>query len=329
MERELDASISVSGSPPAGWDEFLLKNEFGTFYQTSHYADYASKDAGLKPFFLTASESSVTVGKLLLFKGSRFQNLLANLPVHQLTTRISRAVLPSFLWVYGPVAINDTAAKALVGKAVEISGGRLANCTPHPLSGFGPLLSGAGLKESKWATFIIDLGMSESELWKNVDHSARKLVNRTLEQVDVVQVESEEDYQSYFQIVNENRKRNGVHPYRYSARLWRAWRGTGSGAVFVAKEKQTGSILAGLGISCFNGYVNEWGAGTSAAALEKKIYAQDAVKWSVIKWAKEKGFRFFDLTGVNPSPANEKEKGIFRFKEKWGGKLVEYGVFRS
>ena len=320
-------NVSVSEKPPAGWDAFLSQSEFGTFYQTSLYSSYAEREAGFKPLFLRAEENGIAQGQLLLLKGSRIHGLLANLPLHSITTRVSRAVAPAFSWIYGPVAESEPAASALLEKAAELSGGKLRTCIPHPLSPFENSFAKAGFREKKWATFLVDLRKGEEELWKAVDNAARKIARRTLEQADVVQVEDEGQYKAYHAVMNENRKRNKAVPYRYTPALWKIWRENGCGEVFIAKEKAGGRVLAGLGISSFNGYLNEWGAGTSSYAIENHVYAQDAIKWSVIKWAREKGFRYYDLTGVNPTPANEKEKGIFRFKEKWGGKLVEYGVY--
>jgi len=326
VERiEVEASLK----PFDEWNEFLARNPFGTFFQTSFYADYAEHDAGLQPFFLRAKQNERVAGQLLLLKGSKFHGLLANKPFSSFTTKIARSLLPAFHWVYGPVAESENAALALLKKAVEVSRKKIRECSPHPLQQFENAFARAGFKPKKWGTFIIDLSLSESELWKNVDHSARKLVNRTLEQVDVKQVEDEKELLAYYNVLNENRKRVGVTPYRYSSLLWKIWRESGTGAVFIAVEKNSGRVLAGLGVSFFNGFLNEWGAGTSNYAIENHVYAQDAIKWSVIKWAKEKNFRFFDLTGVNPNPAGEKEKGIYQFKQKWGGKLVEYNEYAT
>ncbi len=322
----MNVRVEVRASSKAfgGWNEFLSQNPFGTFFQTSFYADYAEKNAGLKPVFLRAEENGKTAGQLLLLEGSKFHGLLANSPLAEITTKIVRRLFPSFNWVYGPVAESDEAALALLKKAVEVSKGRIRACSPHPLKGFENAFATAGFKQKKWATFIIDLTQSEGDLWKKIDYSARKLVNRTLEQVDVKQVETEAEFKAYHSVLNENRKRSKAQPYRYSPLLWRIWRDTSSGAVFIAVEKNSGRVLAGLGISFFNGYLNEWGAGTSNYAIANHVYAQDAIKWTIIKWAKEKNFRFFDLSGVNPNPESEKEKGIHRFKAKWGGRLVEY-----
>jgi lipid II:glycine glycyltransferase (peptidoglycan interpeptide bridge formation enzyme) len=62
-------------------------------------------------------------------------------------------------------------------------------------------------------------------------------------------------------------------------------------------------------------------------SIKNKLYANDAIKWAVIEYGKKKGNKLYDLTGVSPSPETEKEKGIRRFKEKWGGKLINYHTF--
>ena len=35
---------------------------------------------------------------------------------------------------------------------------------------------------------------------------------------------------------------------------------------------------------------------------------------------------YYDLAGANPNPLTEKEKGILRYKKKWGGKKHEYYI---
>ena len=48
-----------------------------------------------------------------------------------------------------------------------------------------------------------------------------------------------------------------------------------------------------------------------------------------MRYVRDKGCTLFDLAGVAPEPANQKEAGIRRFKEKWGGKYVEYSRFEK
>ena len=61
--------------------------------------------------------------------------------------------------------------------------------------------------------------------------------------------------------------------------------------------------------------------------MESGIYGQDLLKWRLMQWGREHGFRVYDLMGVNPHSTDPKERGIFQFKAKWGGDLVEFPVF--
>ena len=63
--------------------------------------------------------------------------------------------------------------------------------------------------------------------------------------------------------------------------------------------------------------------------LEEKLYSQDLLRWKIIEWAKQNNCRYYDLSGVQISNRTPKEDGIFRNKEKWGGKLIIYPHFRS
>jgi hypothetical protein len=50
--------------------------------------------------------------------------------------------------------------------------------------------------------------------------------------------------------------------------------------------------------------------------------SQDLLHWEVIRHHRDAGDQLFDLAGFAPEPADPKEAGIRRFKEKWGGRVV-------
>ena len=45
--------------------------------------------------------------------------------------------------------------------------------------------------------------------------------------------------------------------------------------------------------------------------------AQTLLLWEIIRWGKERGYKYFDLWGT------EEGKGFARFKEQFGGEIVE------
>ena len=88
-------------------------------------------------------------------------------------------------------------------------------------------------------------------------------------------------------------------------------------------------VLACLGMYIFNGVATEFASSISALAYEKKIPVQDILHWEMMLEAKRMGCHTFDMAGVNPSPQTPKEKGIRQFKEKWGGRYVEYNIYHK
>ncbi len=319
--------VEVSEKPPSGWNDFLLSQTSGNFYQSTFYADYAQAEIGFKPFYFSVVGGGSTVAQLLVFESCKYYGLKFR-PGYSVFYPLVKLFFKQLHWVYGPVCSEEKYAVALLDKVKSFSQEKkikIAGSSAFPLNDFKEVSIQAGFQRENKATFVVDLSLSEEELWKNVDKSARKLVNRTLEDVNVRIIESVEDFKSYCLVLNENRVRSKLAKVPYSEELWRVFSESNSGCFFIAEKD--GNVLAGLGVSFFNGFLNEWGAATSSSALEEKIYAGDAIKWEVIKWGRHKGFRFFDLSGVSPEPKTEKEKGIFRFKEKWGGRLVSYGEY--
>ena len=46
--------------------------------------------------------------------------------------------------------------------------------------------------------------------------------------------------------------------------------------------------------------------------------------WNTIKWAQKMKYNTFDFAGVDPSPKTKKEKGIYFYAEKFGGKKINF-----
>ena len=70
----------------------------------------------------------------------------------------------------------------------------------------------------------------------------------------------------------------------------------------------------------------EGGIVRSEVDAEKKLYSQDLIKWKIIEWGIENKMMYYDLAGYNPNPQDQKEAGIKRYKQKWGG--VEHNYWK-
>ena len=317
----------------AKWNQALEESEYGTVYQTTYFADVIRDIMKEQPVFITAENYGKILGQLLLLKTCRFYGRVYDEPLGNILVKFLMKIRPLYRWHFGPVTLStkgrDDAYSVILDKVCSLAkdeGINISSGYPHPLNDKIKCFRAMGFESKEAATFVIDLTKNIDQLWFSLDkHSARKNVERAVERgVTVETVEGEDGFIEYFDVLNETRIRDHVKPFNY-AHVYKQWRMLSQKKVtkcFVAKKGNR--TLAGLSILTFNGYLNEWGAGQSSYAIENKLYANDLLKWHIIKWGHEQGYRYYDLAGVNPNPQTLKEQGIYRFKAKWGGRLVAY-----
>jgi hypothetical protein len=90
-----------------------------------------------------------------------------------------------------------------------------------------------------------------------------------------------------------------------------------------------GRVVAVMGVLACNGVAVEVEVGATEACEKDGLPANDYLKHFVMQWAGEQGMRRYDLAGVALEPADDKERGIRRFKEKWGGDLVAFDAWSA
>lgn len=86
-------------------------------------------------------------------------------------------------------------------------------------------------------------------------------------------------------------------------------------------------MVAGMFTITFNGTVIPRGLCRSNLCLSQKLEATSGIMWEAIQDSKLRGDVKYDLQGVNPTPQNLKEQGIYNFKKRWGGKFIHYAEY--
>lgn len=178
---------------------------------------------------------------------------------------------------------------------------------------------GRGYVPRPWCTSIVDLSSSEQELFSRLKRSGRKAVRRAASAgVDVAICRTRTEFLDRV-----------VGPYRqwkspsedYDAKALAMWDADRSGCYrfFIATLRD--QVVATLGTYRTNGVATEIMSGRSPN-VPSGVPVQDAVHWHALVTHRQLGDRLFDLAGFNPEPATQKEEGIRRFKEKWGGQTV-------
>ncbi|MFC1932405.1 lipid II:glycine glycyltransferase FemX [Chloroflexota bacterium] len=303
------------------WNSLVASVPEGTIFQTSHWADFLAEYARHEPLYLVVKAESGEIKALLLLYKEASDALLT--------------------WQNGPVVFTSGEEKVDTCRFVLEEVRRLvkdlngASIRRGNLPYYDPEIAdkGAipidGYKMKKWATYLVDLTLDEEALRRNFKPAARKSVNRAeRDGVYVERIENPEELYDYYLFTEECSRqtgRGGFPSFGNLSVMWEHLRPEQGVEIFVAKHNER--KLCGLGIWAFNGIIYEFGSFQSDYSFEHKLYGNDLIKWEIIKWGHQKGYRIYDMAGVNPDPSSEKEANIGRFKEKWGGRYVEFGEY--
>ena len=326
-------SIVSKFYPDDDWDELLLSSEFGTYFQSTRYAKFRKESFGHKPIFLRFRDDEENiVGQLLLFQYrlglERFKKKIG---YGRFFSFFKKFAIPvkHLIWNYGPIVFESKYRRELM-----ISYGKFLLSEKYTFNGFSHPLDQLefpldfGFKVEKNGTFIIDLQTDLDSIFENTNkHSVRKNIKRAEDRgITIRQIKSEDDFLSHYNLLKEHRERNNlIYPSKEIVlENFRAGKNKGlSGFLAIHNDLPVASII----VVYVNGYIVEQGIARSIIDIKNKLYGQELLRWNIIKWGKENNYKYYDLAGVKLENRNSKEEGIFRNKEKWGGKLICYSIY--
>ena len=328
--RNLKVEISKD-SPKASWDKILeAAKEEGGFLQSAGWARVLEATHKAQPVFLEVSDSVDMIAQALVMKRQNFDR----------QKRRRRSPLPYLECFDGPVIINremvfiavEEIVKSTLSLARRFLASHVTFSSAHTSAWrnderITAIYRKHGFTSTVWATYLIDLRLSEEDLFKNLRHAARKNVKKCWRQgLQVVKMKSVHEFESTYWDAFQRSKR--YFGRKSTPCFYESWEDGMSNYYhyYIVKDK-FGKVMACLGMYIFNGLATEIASAISPQAYENKIPAQDLIHWEMILEAKRMGCHTFDLAGINPFPKNSKESGIKRFKEKWGGTYVEYNIY--
>lgn len=300
------------------WNQYILKNKFGTIHNTIEYAKYSSNEE-YTPRFLRIIDSK---GNIVL------QNILYEYKHHssklpKIIGKIAKKFDIRYKWHYGPISDSNEAVEYFFNYLKKEN--KKFYGISHPLAKFENI----NIKKQRWATFLIDLKKSKDEIFQKTDKkSVRKNIERSIEREVKIEKINTSNLHEYLEIFNQNkvdsdREKSTENQIK---EFWRILTPIGFSGFLARKD---GICLGGMFFSFFNKYMNEWGVARSNLDYQEKLYSQDLIKWKIIEWGIENNMNWYDLSGFNPSPKNSKEEGILQYKKKWGGEEFEQWIFKN
>jgi peptidoglycan pentaglycine glycine transferase (the first glycine) len=167
------------------------------------------------------------------------------------------------------------------------------------------------------STQIIDLSLTEEELWHDVYKSSRRYANGARKKGCYVQEEGEEALPVFYDILAETAQRSGfiARAIEAYADVYRAFARSGDARILIGYLPDGTPVSSkmiitsgGRASQLYGGLTDEGGKARSGHLFE----------WEAIIRSKAAGAKVFDMWGRST-------KGIAHFKQGFGGRVVEYG----
>lgn len=339
MIRPLFTLITES-SVSEDWNTRLLsgKTESLYLYHSTYWADRLSILLGYKPVYFSVYKNNALSLMLVgfiqpFFEKNKQKNIKKSLLVTLQSLRSVIHGVRGFVWYGQPIYFQEGNQDAYTFLAKSLDN-FFQQKKVRLTYGEWPMYNGLALPrqwETKtWATLKIDLTCELDEIFLSLKSSARKEIQKAKKRGVIVErirnTNQLIEYYCFAETCAKRYKKTLIGPADYLT-MWEYFRGWGCFETFVAYYDS--EIVGGLSIWGDSYGVMEIGSFQSEKSYSEKLGSSDAVKWEAICWAKSVGAKFFDLAGVNPHPANEKEKGIRSFKEKWSDHEVRYLVLQT
>ena len=167
-------------------------------------------------------------------------------------------------------------------------------------------------------TLILDLDKTEEELLKNMHQKTRYNIRLAKKKGVKIREGSLEDFEKFWQIMEETKERDkfGLHNKDYYKKMIEI----NSIKLFLAYYQN--KVIAGNIISFFGDTVT-YVHGASSNEF-RNVMAPYLLQWEVIKFARNKGYKYYDFYGID----EKKWPGVTRFKKGFSDNIIEYlGTF--
>jgi hypothetical protein len=312
------------------WNENLQRSVSSTIYQVPSYSNVYKQVFDSKPIFITVKKNNELAGQLAILIHTKYYWKDSNIFSKTLGSKLN---LNSILrWEYGPI-IHDSFDRQEILNEMLLSIDRIAEendvnmirGTTYPLPNFdyNKTFEKHGYSSTNWATYITELGQNPESLYdklsKETRYDVRKSEKNDLELEIVNTISSFQEYSdlafSSRILAGEKRRNNPLFVEKFWANLY------DKGLLKVFLARKDGELLGAIENLVFNKNVIQYGIVNSP---KTHLLGGTFLTWNAIKWSIENNCNTYDMGGINPEPANEKEKSINFYKSKWGGKQLNY-----
>ena len=310
-----DWQVEVDCATQAEWSQILDLFDDANFYQTWAYGAVRWGEKNLSHLVLKREDEVLGIAQIRIVRPTRLKFGMAYLRWGPLFERRGRPLDPE-------VAVNMARAleeeyidkrklflrilpNAFVGSPrAEMIQSAFSAFTPEPLDA-----------DNMYRTFVLDLAPAVEELRKNLDAKWRNHLKRSEKNgLNVVAGIGSDEYRIFCQIYNQMRKRKTFDTtvdVEEFGRIQEDLPESQRMRILICQDK--GAAVAGLVTTA----IGDSAIYLLRATNEEGLKSQGAylLQWTMIKWLKGNGIRWYDLGGIDP----ERNPGVYSFKRGFSG----------
>jgi FemAB-related protein (PEP-CTERM system-associated) len=299
-----------------GWNDFVVSNASNAFYNLFAWRNVLIHAYGYTPYYIIAEKGEEISGcfPLMYVKGKLFGDRLISLPFADHgcgpCVKGEDKNIVKFL-----LNVAERISTKLKAKFIEIH-------SPSQ-NWITSLLYNIGYEKLyNYFTFSMNLNRSINDIWMGFEKRVRNAIRRSEKNgIKVVIDNSEDSLKDLYRIHVDNMKTLGTPPHskNFFKALWKELYHNGLFMNFFAEYE--GRRIAAIIIFPYKNSVR-WGAGISLTKY-KRLNPISTLLWEAIKWAKENGYKNFDLGGSRLNSGNFFFKKGFLGKKCINGQIIE------
>ncbi len=321
MTESIQTRVVISDAPlDPLWDEFVEATPGGDHVQSSGWAE-TKRVQGLETSRVVVERNrQIVAGAQILVKPMSIAGGIGYVPR-------GPVVSPGETELAGLVVetLQDLARRRRIRHLV-VQPGQHGDWIADrlPACGFRP----SALSVAPTATVLIDLSAGLDQILESLGKAVRKHVRRGRREGVRIREGSAQDVGIFYALMSTTSARHGFTLYsrEYFEAMWRALRPHGHIRLFFA-EHQDQVVSAHLVVPFGDRFLSKAAAWSGTHA---SLYPNDLLEWHLIEWAKARGFRYYDMEGIERAtaehmlsdPSTRPTRTADAFKLKFGGDIV-------
>ena len=301
----MNVDIYEDNIDPLLWDEVLSQSDIYDIYQTFEWQKLMKNCYNIFPTFLIFSNSDDIIGGQLFFR-KKILNFI-----------------PSYEALGGPLCkLEDIKPiqKMVINNLLKEKKSFYVLMRPKIVENAQHFLN-LGFRKSDFYTFILNIAKDEKNIWKNMNKKARTGIRKAEKSKVIIKSSDKwEEWLHFYKLHVSHSRSRKICPktLNFFKEIYREFLPKGMAKLFTAFYED--SLIGGMLFLIYEDTITYYIGATDDRY--QNYSSNDLLMWYAIQWGNKNRITYLDLGDTFPDKLSHLY-GIHKFKEKWGGQLVE------